>query len=190
MPTRRASAPASRSSTGASASEPAITRDGVEIALSINAGLLMDMPRLEESGAVGVGLFRTELQFMVASSFPRLTSRRHFYRQVLDAANGKPVTFRSLDVGGDKVLPISASRGRRIRRWAGGRSGSGSTGRRCSARRRARCCKPPAGRELRLMFPMVTEVVEFERAKAIVMRELNHLDRHGQGSPKRSCSAR
>ena len=52
--------------------EPAVTRDGVEIALNINAGLLMDMPRLEESGAAGVGLFRTELQFMVASSFPRL----------------------------------------------------------------------------------------------------------------------
>ena len=65
----------------------------------------MDMPRLEESGAAGVGLFRTELQFMVASSFPRLNEQESFYRQVLDAANGKPVTFRSLDVGGDKVLP-------------------------------------------------------------------------------------
>src|SRR5690606_15242836 len=73
--------------------------------LPMNAGLLMDMPRLEESGAAGVGLFRTELQFMVASSFPRLGEQQGFYTQVLAAANGKPVTFRSLDVGGDKVLP-------------------------------------------------------------------------------------
>ncbi len=85
--------------------EPSVTRDGVEIALHINAGLIMDMPRLEESGAAGVGLFRTELQFMVASAFPRQNEQELFYRQVLDAANGKPVTFRSLDVGGDKVLP-------------------------------------------------------------------------------------
>ena len=75
MPTRRASAPASRSSTGSSATSRRSTRDGVAIALHINAGLLMDMPRLEESGAAGVGLFRTELQFMVASSFPRLSEQ-------------------------------------------------------------------------------------------------------------------
>ena len=62
--------------------EPSTTRDGVDIALHINAGLLMDMPRLEESGAAGVGLFRTELQFMVASSFPRLNEQESFYRQV------------------------------------------------------------------------------------------------------------
>ena len=85
--------------------EPSVTRDGVKIALQINAGLLMDMPHLTESGASGVGLFRTELQFMVASSFPRQGEQQRFYRQVLDAADGRPVTFRSLDVGGDKVLP-------------------------------------------------------------------------------------
>jgi len=85
--------------------EPSITRDGAEITLQMNAGLLMDMPHLEESGASGVGLFRTELQFMVASSLPRQGEQEAFYAQVFDAACGKPVTFRSLDVGGDKVLP-------------------------------------------------------------------------------------
>ncbi|HWT29527.1 MAG TPA: putative PEP-binding protein, partial [Propylenella sp.] len=84
---------------------PAVTEDGVTIALHMNAGLIMDMPHLEESGADGIGLFRTELQFMVASSFPRLSEQQGFYTQVLDAANGQPVTFRSLDIGGDKVLP-------------------------------------------------------------------------------------
>jgi phosphotransferase system enzyme I (PtsP) len=85
--------------------EPSMTQDGVTVALHMNAGLLMDMPHLTESGAEGVGLFRTELQFMVASNFPRLGEQQGFYTQVLQAAGGRPVTFRSLDIGGDKVLP-------------------------------------------------------------------------------------
>jgi phosphotransferase system enzyme I (PtsP) len=165
--------------------EPAATRDGVEIALYINAGLLMDMPRLEESGAVGVGLFRTELQFMVASSFPRLNEQENFYRQVLDAANGKPVTFRSLDVGGDKVLPYFRQQKEEnpAMGWRAIRLG---LDRPALLRTQTRALlKAAAGRELRLMFPMVTEVVEFERAKAVVTRELNHLVRHGHGYPEK-----
>ncbi len=163
--------------------EPSVTRDGINIALQINAGLLMDMPRLEESGAVGVGLFRTELQFMVASSFPRLNEQESFYRQVLDAANEKPVTFRSLDVGGDKVLPYFRQQKEEnpAMGWRAIRLG---LDRPALLRTQARALlKAAAGRELRLMFPMVTEVVEFERAKAVVMREQNHLARHGHGRP-------
>jgi phosphotransferase system enzyme I (PtsP) len=163
--------------------EPAVTRDGVNIALHINAGLLMDMPRLEESGAAGIGLFRTELQFMVASNFPRLQEQELFYRQVLDAANGKPVTFRSLDVGGDKVLPYFRQQKEEnpAMGWRAIRLG---LDRPALLRTQARALlKAAAGRELRLMFPMVTEVVEFERAKAVVTRELNHLARHGHARP-------
>ena len=85
--------------------EPAITRDGAKIELNINAGLVVDMPHLHESGADGVGLYRTELHFMLASRFPRLSSQFRHYRQIIDQANGKPVTFRTLDIGADKVLP-------------------------------------------------------------------------------------
>ncbi len=162
---------------------PAVTRDGVDVALHINAGLLMDMPRLEESGAVGIGLFRTELQFMVASNFPRLNEQESFYRQVLDAANGRPVTFRSLDVGGDKVLPYFRQQKEEnpAMGWRAIRLG---LDRPALLRTQARALlKAAAGRELRLMFPMVTEVVEFERAKAVVTREMNHLARHGHGRP-------
>jgi phosphotransferase system enzyme I (PtsP) len=165
--------------------EPSTTRDGVEITLQINAGLLMDMPRLEESGAAGVGLFRTELQFMVASSFPRLNEQESFYRQVMDAANGKPVTFRSLDVGGDKVLPYFRQQKEEnpAMGWRAIRLG---LDRPALLRTQARALlKAAAGRELRLMFPMVTEVVEFERAKAIVTRELHHLARHGHAGPEK-----
>ncbi len=71
----------------------------------INAGLAVDLPHIEETGAAGIGLFRTELQFMVAATFPRTAEQFALYRAVLDAAGDKPVTFRTLDIGGDKVLP-------------------------------------------------------------------------------------
>ncbi len=165
--------------------DPCVTRDGVEIALHINAGLIMDMPRLEESGAAGVGLFRTELQFMVAPAFPRQNEQEIFYRQVLDVANGKPVTFRSLDVGGDKVLPYFRQQKEEnpAMGWRAIRLG---LDRPALLKTQARALlRAAAGRELRLMFPMVAEVVEFERAKAIVRREQNHLARHGHAGPER-----
>src|SRR5882757_6946250 len=85
--------------------KPCLTKDGEKIALLLNAGLFVDLPHLAETGAAGIGLFRTELQFMVASELPRSAEQLRLYRQVLDAAENRPVTFRTLDVGGDKVLP-------------------------------------------------------------------------------------
>src|SRR5581483_10644026 len=85
--------------------KPAVTKDGQRVELHINAGLPIDTAHLVESGADGIGLFRTELQFMVASSFPRLERQTQLYRTVLTEARGMPVTFRTLDIGGDKVLP-------------------------------------------------------------------------------------
>ena len=84
---------------------PCVTKDGEEIALLINAGLNVDLPHIADTGAVGIGLFRTELQFMVAPNFPRSSEQFALYRAVLDSADDKPVTFRTLDIGGDKVLP-------------------------------------------------------------------------------------
>jgi phosphotransferase system enzyme I (PtsP) len=165
--------------------EPSVTLDGVAIALNMNAGLIMDMPHLEESGAAGIGLFRTELQFMVASSFPRQDEQQSFYRQVLDAANGKPVTFRSLDVGGDKVLPYLRHQKEEnpAMGWRAIRLG---LDRPALLRTQTRALlKAAAGRDLRLMFPMVTEVAEFERAKAVVDREQKHLMRHGHAAAER-----
>ena len=71
----------------------------------INAGLTVDLPHLADTGAAGIGLFRTELQFMVADYLPRTAEQPALYRPVLDAAGERPVTFRTLDIGGDKVLP-------------------------------------------------------------------------------------
>ncbi|MBF0248734.1 MAG: GAF domain-containing protein, partial [Alphaproteobacteria bacterium] len=84
---------------------PARTRDGVDVSLLINAGLLFDFDQIETTGADGVGLYRTEVPFMVRSQFPDVDAQRQLYERVLERAQGKPVTFRTIDVGGDKVLP-------------------------------------------------------------------------------------
>ena len=85
---------------------PAVTRDGTAIGVSINAGLLVDMQHLAESEVDGVGLYRTEVPFMVRSDLPNVESQRQLYKKVLDYAAGKPVVFRTLDIGGDKVMPF------------------------------------------------------------------------------------
>src|ERR1041385_5828816 len=79
-----------------------VTKDGCKIALMINAGLMIDLPHLDDTGAEGIGLFRTELQFMVSPTLPRTSEQLSLYRAVLDAADKRPVTFRTLDIGGDK----------------------------------------------------------------------------------------
>src|SRR5690606_29147745 len=89
--------------------KPAITTDGVEITLLHNSGLLADMAALEDTNAAGVGLFRTELQFMIASKLPRLKEQTELYAEAIRLAGGKPIVFRLLDIGGDKVIPYMRS---------------------------------------------------------------------------------
>ncbi|RNF77465.1 putative PEP-binding protein, partial [Staphylococcus aureus] len=84
---------------------PCKTKDGEKVELLINAGLVIDLPHIEDTGSAGIGLFRTELQFMVSPTLPRSSDQLALYRTVLDAAGDKPVTFRTLDIGGDKALP-------------------------------------------------------------------------------------
>jgi phosphotransferase system enzyme I (PtsP) len=165
--------------------KPCITKDGHKITLMINAGLAIDLPHIEETGAAGIGLFRTELQFMVADSFPRTNEQLVLYRSVLDAAGKKPVTFRTLDIGGDKVLPYM----RNIEEenpalgWRAIRLGLDRPGLLRSQLRAL--LRASGGRELRLMFPMIAMVEEFDKAKALVEIELTHLRRHGHPLPER-----
>ncbi len=161
----------------------AVTKDGVKISLLMNAGLLVDLPHLAEAGADGIGLFRTELQFMIAAALPRTSEQYTLYRSVMDAAKDKPVTFRTLDIGGDKVLPYLRSveeenpaLGWRAIRLSLDRPGL------LRAQVRA-LLRAAAGRELRIMFPMVAIVSEFDNARALVERELTYLRRHGHRLP-------
>jgi len=164
---------------------PCITRDGQEIALLINAGLAIDLPHIEETGAGGIGLFRTELQFLVANAMPRANEQLALYRTVLDAAGKRPVTFRTLDIGGDKVLPYM----RKVEEenpalgWRAIRLGLDRPG---LLRSQVRALlRASGGRQLRLMFPMIATVEEFDQAKTLVEMELTHLRRHGHTLPER-----
>ena len=84
---------------------PTKTLDGHNISLQMNAGLLVDLPQLDQAGADGIGLFRTEFQFMVSEFMPRLKEQTELYRKAIEVAGDRPVTFRTLDLGGDKILP-------------------------------------------------------------------------------------
>ncbi|MEI9993588.1 MAG: phosphoenolpyruvate--protein phosphotransferase [Rhizomicrobium sp.] len=150
---------------------PAITKDGVPIQLMMNAGLKLDMPHLAESGADGIGLFRTELQFMIGETMPRLADQVEFYRAIIDAAGDKPVVFRTLDLGGDKVLPYA--------RWEreenpalGWRAIRIALDRPALLRYQVRALlMASAGGTLRILLPMVSNVDEFNRARALIDRE-------------------
>jgi len=164
---------------------PAVTRDGTRITLLANAGLAVDLENLDETGAEGIGLFRTEFQFMVSEELPRLDAQTALYKLVLDAAGDRPVTFRTLDVGGDKVLPYletereeNPALGRRAIRLGLDRPGL--------LRLQLRALlQAGAGRELRVMFPMIATVDEYRAARELVEVECRWARRRGRTLPDR-----
>ena len=165
--------------------KPAVTRDGTRIALMMNAGLLVDLPHLTESGAEGIGLFRTELQFMIAARMPKLSEQKALYSSVMEAAGPKPVTFRTLDIGGDKVLPYlrTAQEENPAMGWRAIRLGLDRPG---LLRRQIRALLQAAGgRELKVMLPMITDLWEIREARELIDRELAHMRRHGYEEPAR-----
>ncbi len=163
--------------------KPAVTTDGENVSLNINAGLMVDLPHLFEAGADGIGLFRTELQFLIASAMPKLSEQREFYTRVLDEAGDKPVTFRTLDVGGDKVLPY-LSHAKEENPALGWRAIRIALDRPGLLRYQLRALlQASAGRKLRLMFPMVAEVSEFQQARDLLDREIKRMTKTGQALP-------
>ena len=161
----------------------AVTLDGQRITVLTNAGLAVDLENLNETGAEGIGLFRTEFQFMVSEELPRLDSQTALYKLVLDTAGDRPVTFRTLDIGGDKVLPYletereeNPALGRRAIRLGLDRPGL--------LRLQLRALLAAgAGRELRVMFPMIATVDEFRAARELVDVECDWARRRGRELP-------
>ena len=163
---------------------PAVTRDGAHITLQMNAGLEIDLEILHETGAEGIGLFRTEFQFMVAEELPRTNAQTQLYSRVLDAAGDLPVTFRTLDLGGDKVLPyIQADlEDNPAMGWRAVRMG---LDRPALLRLQLRALiSASRGRELRVMFPLIASVDEFRAARAMVDEEIAWAQRRGRPAPK------
>lgn len=162
---------------------PCVTKDGREISLQLNAGLLVDLPQLDAVGADGIGLFRTEFQFMVSEFMPRLQAQTDLYRKAIEAGGDRPVTFRTLDLGGDKILPYSdpvpeenPALGWRSIRIALDRPGL--------MRYQLRALVAAgAHKHLRVMFPMVATVEEFIQAKALFNKEVQRASALGEPLP-------
>jgi len=151
---------------------PSVTADGQRIELMVNAGLREDAQALDLVGADGIGLFRTEFQFLVSATLPQREKQQRLYKDVLDAAGDRPVIFRTVDIGGDKALPYmqrdqdeeledNTAMGWRALRLALDRDGL------MKAQARA-LLEAAAGKVLNIMFPMVSEPWEYEQARALV----------------------
>ena len=164
---------------------PSVTIDGERVTLHINAGLLFDLPHLDQSGADGIGLFRTELQFMISATFPRLEQQTRLYKAILDAAGDRPVVFRSLDVGGDKVLTYFRA-SEEENPAIGWRAIRMALDRPALFRTQIRALLRAAhGRELRIMLPMIADVSELRAARGLIDREVAILKRHGRPEPRK-----
>ena len=153
---------------------PAVTRDGKPVSLGMNAGLEIDLPHLQQSGASGIGLYRTELHFMIAERLPRLNELRKSYANVLKKAGGRPVTFRTLDIGGDKILPYlrhaheeNPALGWRAIRFALDRPAIFRTQVRA-------LLQAAGGKNLNILLPMIADIWEIEQARDLINREIAH----------------
>ncbi|WHU01462.1 MULTISPECIES: phosphoenolpyruvate--protein phosphotransferase [unclassified Sphingomonas] len=163
-----------------------VTADGHRVAVMINAGLRDDMAALDLTGADGIGLFRTEFQFLVSATLPQREMQRRLYKDVLDAAGDRPVTFRTVDIGGDKALPYlnhdedgeeeNPAMGWRALRLALDRDGL------MKAQARA-LIEAGAGRPLNIMFPMVSEPWEFDEARELFEAQRAWLAARGRKMP-------
>lgn len=163
---------------------PAVTRDHVAVSLMLNAGLLIDVQHLDDTGAEGIGLCRTEIPFMVQSEFPDVAEQTAIYRRILDEAKGRPVVFRTLDVGGDKLLPYFAGSSEENPAM-GWRAIRIALDRPAILRQQLRALIVAAGgRDLHVMFPMIAEVAEFDAARAILELELDRARRKGDELPR------
>jgi len=155
-----------------------VSADGKRITVMINAGLRDDVANLSLTGADGIGLFRTEFQFLVSATLPARERQTRLYRDVMDAAGSKPVMFRTVDIGGDKTLPYlrhddgegeeNPAMGWRALRVALERDGL------LKAQARS-LLEAAAGRTLNVMFPMVSEPWEFDAAKAVFDKQVAFL---------------
>ncbi|HEV2187737.1 MAG TPA: phosphoenolpyruvate--protein phosphotransferase [Stellaceae bacterium] len=164
--------------------EPAVTRDGAPVRLLLNAGLLIDLVQVASTGAEGVGLFRTEIPLLTRDAFPDVADQTGFYRRAYEQMGGRPIVFRTLDIGGDKVLPYLShtAEDNPAMGWRAIRIG---LDRPAMLRQQLRALlRAAAGRDLWVKFPMIAEVAELERARALLERERKRAAAEGYEPPR------
>ena len=163
--------------------EPAKTTDGKTIDLRMNAGLMAELPSLISSGANGVGLFRTELQFLIRNQMPKRSELKKLYSRVLEAAKGKEVIFRTLDIGSDKVLSYMPNINE-ANPALGWRAIRIALDRPSIMRMQIEALIRAAdGRNLSIMFPLISQDNEFYEARALVDKVLSGEERLGHKTP-------
>jgi phosphotransferase system enzyme I (PtsP) len=166
---------------------PAKTRDGVKVSVMVNAGLAEDAAALSMSGADGIGLFRTEFQFLVSATLPGRDRQQRLYTKVLDAAGDKPVVFRTVDIGGDKALPYLQDVHDEAENPAmGWRALRLSLERSTLMKAQARALIEAAGgKVLRVMFPMISEPWEYDEARALFEEQVQWAGKANRPLPSR-----
>ena len=164
---------------------PAQSLDGVTIAMQMNAGLIAELPSLESSGAEGVGLFRTELQFLARNTVPRRAELAGIYARVLDAAKGKRVVFRTLDIGSDKVLPYMKREDEPnpALGWRAIRVGLDKPG--VMRMQLQALIRAAQGRPLTVMFPFIAQFDEFRAARQQLLDEIERERKLGHTLPEK-----
>ncbi|MFV0292099.1 MAG: phosphoenolpyruvate--protein phosphotransferase [Paracoccus sp. (in: a-proteobacteria)] len=162
---------------------PALSICGEKIELYMNAGLMADLPSMEDSGAEGVGLFRTELQFLTRTRVPRRSELAALYTRVMEAARGRPVIFRTLDIGSDKVLPYMKPQDEPnpAMGWRAIRVGLDKRG--VLRMQLQALIRAAVGRPLHVMFPFIAEPSEFDAARRMLMEEVAREQRLGHRLP-------
>ncbi|HZC38052.1 MAG TPA: phosphoenolpyruvate--protein phosphotransferase, partial [Sphingomicrobium sp.] len=166
---------------------PAQTKDGVHVSVMVNAGLAEDAATLDMTGADGIGLFRTEFQFLVSATLPGRERQQRLYTKVLDAAGSKPVVFRTVDIGGDKALPyLQDDADEKAENPAmGWRALRLSLDRSALMRAQSRALiEASGGKVLRVMFPMISEPWEYEEARALFEEQVEWARKAKRRVPK------
>ncbi|HML11207.1 MAG TPA: phosphoenolpyruvate--protein phosphotransferase [Stellaceae bacterium] len=164
--------------------QPAVTLDGVPIRLLLNAGLLIDLVQLAATGADGIGLFRTEIPLLTRDAFPDVADQTGFYRRAFEQVSGRQIVFRTLDIGGDKVLPYlsHAAEENPAMGWRAIRIG---LDRPAMLRQQLRALLRAAGdRDLWVKFPMIAEVAEFDAARQLLDLEQRRAAAEGYAPPR------
>lgn len=163
--------------------KPATSKCGTTVSLHMNAGLMADLPSLVSSGAEGVGLFRTELQFLIRNKVPRRSELAALYSRVLDAADGKRVVFRTLDIGSDKVLPYMKPQDEPnpALGWRAIRVGLDKPG--VLTMQLQALLRAANGRPLTVMFPFVAQYEEYTGAKAALDKAIKREEKLGHLLP-------
>jgi phosphotransferase system enzyme I (PtsP) len=164
--------------------KPVVTRDGIPIRLLLNAGLLIDLVQLAATGAEGIGLFRTEIPLLTRDAFPDVADQTGFYRRAYEQVGERPIVFRTLDIGGDKVLPYLShtAEDNPAMGWRAIRIG---LDRPAMLRQQLRALlRAAGGHDLWVKFPMIAEVAELEEARALLERERQRAAAEGYEPPR------